>query len=87
MNVQSNEFLEKFRQNEKDTGSLQLQVGTLTLRIKNLAEHLKINHKDQSSKLSLMKMLGRRKRFLAYLEKHDYSFFKKAKAEIKGRSK
>jgi small subunit ribosomal protein S15 len=79
----NNEFLNKFRQHDKDTGSIELQVGSLTTRISSLASHLKENHKDQSSKLSLMKMLGKRKRFLGYLEKNDYSTFKKVKAEIK----
>lgn len=54
-----------------NTGSIEAQVAVLTDRINHISEHLKENHKDHSSRLSLIKMVGRRKKFINYLKKKD----------------
>ncbi len=54
-----------------DTGSPEVQVAVLTARIKELTEHLKANPKDHHSRRGLLKMVGRRRRLLAYLAKKD----------------
>jgi len=54
---------------EGDTGSAEVQVAVLTARINQLAEHMKSNKHDQHSKMSLMKLIGQRKRLLSYLNR------------------
>ena len=68
-------IIEKHRRDEKDTGSSEIQIAILSEQIKVLTEHLKINKKDHSSRLGLLKMVGKRKRLLKYLKKTDYVKF------------
>ena len=49
------------RRDEKDTGSAEVQIAILTKQISVLTDHLKINKKDHSSRLGLLKMVGKRK--------------------------
>jgi small subunit ribosomal protein S15 len=64
-----------FRRDAKDTGSSEVQIALLSQKILVLTEHLKSNHKDHSSRLGLLKMVGQRKRLLRYLKKTDYAKF------------
>jgi len=64
-------LVKKFATSEKDTGSVQVQVALLTEQINALTEHLKKNHKDNSSHRGLMRLVGQRKSLLNYLEKYD----------------
>lgn len=59
------------RVHETDTGSAEVQVAMLTTRIRQLTDHLRANKHDYSSRRSLMKLVGRRRRQLAYLNKTD----------------
>ena len=54
-----------------DTGSPEVQVALLTSRITYLTEHLRTHPKDHYSRRGLLKLVGRRRRFLTYLQKHD----------------
>ena len=54
-----------------DTGSPEVQVAMLTKRINDLTEHLRAHSKDHHSRRGLLKLVGRRRRFLAYMQKHD----------------
>ena len=65
------ELVKKFGKNEKDTGSVQVQVAILTDQINALTAHLKKNHKDANSKRSLMILVGQRRSLLAYLVNKD----------------
>ena len=56
-----------YGQSEKNTGSIEAQIATLTERINHISNHLKSNKKDFSSNRGLMQMVGRRKRLLHYL--------------------
>jgi small subunit ribosomal protein S15 len=56
---------------ESDTGSTKVQVALLTKRINDLTEHLRTHPKDHYSRRGLLKLVGRRRRFLTYLQKHD----------------
>ena len=56
---------------EKDTGSPESQIALFTHRIKHLTEHLKSNKKDHSSRLGLLKLVGKRRSLLDYLIKKD----------------
>lgn len=64
-------LISEFGQNEKDTGSIELQVALLTNRIENLTLHFKSHKKDFGSKRGLYKMVSRRKKYLQYLEQND----------------
>lgn len=55
----------------ENTGSIEGQVALLTERINRISEHLQKNKKDFSTHRGLMKMVGRRKRLLGYLSKHN----------------
>ncbi len=59
------------RVHETDTGSPEVQVSMLTERIKGLTEHLREHRHDHSTRRGLLKLVGRRRRQLAYLNKTD----------------
>ncbi|MCH4208040.1 MAG: 30S ribosomal protein S15 [Solobacterium sp.] len=61
---------------EGDTGSVEVQVAMLTEQINRLTEHFKANKKDHSSARGMMKMIGRRKKLLAYLAKTDVNRYR-----------
>jgi small subunit ribosomal protein S15 len=63
----------KHQQHEKDSGSTSVQVAVLTARINSLAEHLREHKHDNHSRRGLLKMVGQRRRLLAYLNrtKHE----------------
>ena len=68
------EVVANFKTTEKDNGgSAAAQVAGLTLRIRNLTEHMKANHKDNHSKRGLLMMVNRRKKLLAYIKKRNAS--------------
>lgn len=71
------ETIEKFKQSERDTGSVQVQVALLTDRINHLTEHLKKNNNDNHSRRGLLQMVGKRKGFLLYLKKKDINEYRK----------
>ncbi len=55
-----------------DTGSPEVQIALLTQRISQLTEHLKAHKHDESSRRGLLKMVGQRRRLLAYVRRNDY---------------
>jgi small subunit ribosomal protein S15 len=57
-----------FNKSDKDTGSPESQVALFTDRINHITEHLKTNKKDFASQQGLMKLVGKRKRLLNYLQ-------------------
>ena len=65
------EIISENQIHETDTGSVDVQIAMLTDRINTLSKHLQQNKKDYSSRRGLMKMIGQRKRMLAYLTKQD----------------
>ena len=77
----------KHQRDEKDTGSSEVQIAVLTKQVAVLTEHLKINKKDHSSRLGLLKMVGKRKRLLKYLRKTDYTKFLALVADLGIRAK
>lgn len=68
--------MSEYQRHETDTGSADLQVAMLTDRINRLSEHLKANQKDHSSRRGLLKMIGVRKRLLAYILKEDHDRYR-----------
>ncbi len=69
--MEKNVIIEANKLHEKDTGSPEVQIALLTSRIQNLTEHLKKNDKDHHSRRGLLKMVGQRRKLLAYLQKKD----------------
>ncbi|TMK28599.1 MAG: 30S ribosomal protein S15 [Actinobacteria bacterium] len=65
------EIVKKHGENQEDTGSTKVQVALLTQRINELTEHLRAHPKDHYSRRGLLKLVGRRRRFLNYLQKRD----------------
>ena len=55
----------------KDTGSPEVQIAMLTQRINTLTEHLRTHKHDHYSRRGLLKLVGRRRRFLNYLQRND----------------
>lgn len=76
------EIISKFARNSKDTGSSEVQIALLTKRIANLTEHLKVNKKDHSSRLGLLKLVGQRRRLLKYLKRTGYDSYIKLIGEL-----
>ena len=66
-----------YRLDKHDTGSTQLHVALLTERINQIGDHLKKNMKDHHSRYGLLKMVGQRKRLLAYLQKTQPDEYRK----------
>jgi len=56
---------------ETDTGSAEVQIALLTKRINDLTEHLRQHSKDHHSRRGLLKLVGRRRRLLNYLQRKD----------------
>ncbi len=65
------ELISEHQVHETDTGSVDVQIAMLTDRINTLSQHLQKNKKDYSSRRGLLKMIGQRKRLLAYLTQQD----------------
>ncbi|OIP76223.1 MAG: 30S ribosomal protein S15 [Parcubacteria group bacterium CG2_30_36_38] len=76
-------IINEFKQSEKDCGSVEVQIGLLTEEIKKLASHLKEYHKDQSSRLGLVKKVSQRRKFLKYLERNKPKAYKELIKKIK----
>ena len=65
------EIITTYATHEGDTGSPEVQIAVLTARINELTEHLKVHHKDNHSRRGLLKMVGKRRKLLAYLQNKD----------------
>lgn len=65
------EIISQYQVHESDTGSPEVQIALLTERINQLIEHLKIHNHDHHSRRGLLKLVGRRRRLLAYLNQKD----------------
>ena len=72
--------IENSRLHETDTGSPEVQIAILTERITNLTAHLQANPQDNHSRRGLYKMVGQRRRLLAYLQRKDIERYRAAVA-------
>jgi small subunit ribosomal protein S15 len=66
-------LIDDFKTHEGDTGSAEVQIAILSKRITQLTEHLRGNKHDNSSRRGLLKLVGQRRRLLAYLRQKDHS--------------
>ena len=76
------ELIAKHGRNESDTGSTEVQVAMLTRRITELTEHLRAHPKDHHSRRGLLKLVGQRRRFLNYMQKHDLEGYRALVKEL-----
>jgi small subunit ribosomal protein S15 len=69
--VKKTEVIDQFKLREGDTGSAEVQVALLTERINQLTGHMAANRHDYHTQRGLLKLVGRRRRLLAYISKQD----------------
>ncbi len=79
------QIIEKYKFNEKDNGSTQVQVALLTTDIKKLTEHFKTHKKDHHSRRGLLNKVSRRRKLLKYLYNKNVKLYRDliAKLEIR----
>jgi small subunit ribosomal protein S15 len=65
-------LMENFARHEGDTGSPEVQIAILSNRITQLTDHLRTHKHDESSRRGLLKMVGQRRRLLAYIRRNEY---------------
>ena len=70
------QIIQEYQTADGDTGSPEVQIALLTNRINGLIEHLKEHKHDQGSRRGLLKLVGQRRRLLAYLSRKDYARYK-----------
>ncbi len=68
---QKTSIIDAYHRHEGDTGSPEVQIAILTTRILQLTEHLRTHKHDESSRRGLLKLVGQRRRLLAYLRRTD----------------
>jgi small subunit ribosomal protein S15 len=74
---QKEKVTKQVKRHEKDTGSPEYQIAIFTERIKKLTSHLKKNKQDFHSRRGLLKMVAKRRKLMAYLEKTNEKLYKK----------
>jgi small subunit ribosomal protein S15 len=76
------ELVEKFGKSPEDTGTAEVQIAMLTERINQLTEHLRAHGKDHHSRRGLLMLVGRRRRFLNYLQRSDLERYRELVREL-----
>ena len=76
------DIFKKHGKGKEDTGSSEGQIALFTERINHLTEHLKVNKKDHSTRLGLLKLVGKRRRILDHLHETDIERYRKIIAEL-----
>lgn len=74
--------IEAHRHHETDTGSPEVQIAILSERIDHLTEHLKFHKKDHHTRRGLLKLVGRRRRLLGYLDDNDVERYRAIIAKL-----
>ncbi|MEP5613117.1 MAG: 30S ribosomal protein S15 [Cyclobacteriaceae bacterium] len=76
------EFFKEHGKSDVDTGSSEAQIALFTHRINHLTDHLKTQKKDHSSRLGLLKLVGKRRRLLDYLHTNDIERYRSIIAKL-----
>jgi small subunit ribosomal protein S15 len=76
------ELTKQFGTDERDTGNTRVQVALLTERINELTGHLRTHKKDHHSRRGLLMLVGRRRRLLNYLQRHDLDGYRELIREL-----
>lgn len=80
--IDKKQIVAEYGKDEKDTGSVEVQIALLTARIANLTEHLKANKQDKHSTRGLLKMTATRRKLLCYLENTDINRYRALKEKL-----
>ena len=80
--AQKDDIITGFRTHETDTGSPEVQIALLTERITGLTDHLRSHRHDHHSRRGLLKLVGRRRRLLAYLSDKDVERYRATIARL-----
>ncbi len=80
--AQKEDIITGFRTHESDTGSPEVQIALLTERINGLTGHLREHKHDHHSRRGLLKLVGRRRRLLAYLSEKDIERYRATIARL-----
>ena len=80
--AQKDDIISDFRVHETDTGSPEVQIALLTERINGLTGHLREHRHDHHSRRGLLKLVGRRRRLLAYLSEKDVERYRATIARL-----
>ena len=72
----------EFQRHDRDTGSSEVQIATLTKEIQALTQHLKTNKKDHSSRYGLLRKVNNRRKLLDYLKREDEAKYKEIIAKL-----
>jgi small subunit ribosomal protein S15 len=76
------EIVGQHGRSESDTGSPEVQIALLTRRINDLTAHVQTHAKDHHSRRGLLKLVGRRRRFLNYLQRKDLEGYRRVIQEL-----
>ena len=76
------EIITKFGLSQGDTGSTEVQIALLTERINELTEHMAANRHDYHTQRGLLKLVGQRRRLLAYLNREDVGRYRSLIAKL-----
>ncbi len=76
------ELVEKFGDGPSDTGKTEVQIALLTERINHLTQHLREHSKDHHSRRGLLMLVGRRRRFLNFLQRSDLERYRALVREL-----
>ncbi|HEX9829832.1 MAG TPA: 30S ribosomal protein S15 [Bacteroidota bacterium] len=79
---QKNELIKKYGKSASDTGTAEVQIAILTAHINGLSPHLDTHKKDHHGRLGLLKLVGKRRRLLDYLQRKDVSRYRKIIQEL-----
>lgn len=77
------ELIQKYGENENDSGKAEVQIALLTARINKLTGHFKEHKKDHASRRGLMQIVGKRRRLLNYLMDKDIERYRKIISELR----
>ena len=76
------EIVSRFGKDDSDTGATEVQIALLTRRINHLTQHLREHRQDHHSRRGLLMLVGRRRRFLNYLQKKDLEGYRSLIREL-----
>ncbi|MBN1536572.1 MAG: 30S ribosomal protein S15 [Anaerolineales bacterium] len=80
-------LMTEYSRHQKDTGSPEVQIALLSNRITQLTEHLRTHKHDESSRRGLLRLVGRRRRLLAYVRRNDFARYLALTERLKIRRK
>ncbi len=79
---QSQEIIKRYGKSPSDSGSPEVQIALLTTRINGLSQHFDTNVKDNHSRRGLLRMVGKRRRLLEYLQRKNVERYRKIIQEL-----